>query len=100
MIIKSDCLGDPRKTSAPNREMSYRDAAMDIISIAQQAKPKDMGQMELRRAQLTTLSSDENRIPSFRRKFSSSPGFSRVTPLASSTAIVAIDSSESGESSL
>src|SRR5579862_6375432 len=67
---------------------------MDIISMAQQARPKDMGQIELRRAQLTTLSSEEKRIPSFLRKFSSSPGFSRVTPLASSTAIFAIGSSE------
>lgn len=49
--------GEPRNVSAPNRAMSYRDAAIDIISIAQQAKPKVIGQIELRRAQLTTLSS-------------------------------------------
>jgi hypothetical protein len=87
MIIKSDWRGDPRNTSAPNLEMSYREAAMDIISIAQQARPKDIGQIELRRAQLTTLSRDAKRIPSSFRKFSSCPGFSSVTPLASSTAI-------------
>src|ERR1700683_854924 len=63
---------------------------MDIISIAQQARPKDIGQMELRRAQFTTLSSDARRIPSSLRKLSSSPGLSRVTPLASSTAMLEI----------
>src|SRR5271154_939093 len=61
---------------------------MDIISMAQQARPNDMGQMELRRAQLTTLSSEAKRMPSSLRKFSCSCGFSSVTPLASSTAIV------------
>src|SRR6202453_5241801 len=61
---------------------------MDIISIAQQARPNDIGQIELRRAQLTTLSSEAKRMPSSFRKFSSWPGFSSVTPLASSTAIL------------
>src|SRR5690348_13401593 len=61
---------------------------MDIISMAQQARPNDIGQIELRRAQLTTLSSEAKRMPSSLRKFSSSPGFSRVTPFASSTAIL------------
>lgn len=37
--------------------MSYRDADIDIISIAQQAKPNDIGQMEFFRPQLITLSS-------------------------------------------
>jgi hypothetical protein len=55
-IIKSDCRGDPRKTSAPNRAMSYRDALIAIISIAQHARPKVTGQIEDRRAQLTILS--------------------------------------------
>src|ERR1700677_2222246 len=58
---------------------------MDIISIAQHARPNDIGQIELRRAQFTTLSSDANRIPSSFRKFSSCPGCSSVTPFASST---------------
>src|SRR4051794_32449108 len=52
MIIKSDCRGEPRITSAPKREMSYREAIMDIISMAQQASPKLIGQMEFLRAQL------------------------------------------------
>ena len=57
MIIRSDCRGDPRKTSAPNRAMSNREALMAIISIAQQARPKVIGQMEFLRAQLIALSS-------------------------------------------
>ena len=32
-IIRSDCRGDARKTSAPNRAMSYRDADAAIISM-------------------------------------------------------------------
>src|ERR1700728_5071845 len=57
MIIRSLCRGDPRKTSAPNREISKREALIDIISIAQQARPNDMGQIEFLRPQLITLSS-------------------------------------------
>src|ERR1039458_1334216 len=64
MIIRSDCRGEPRKTSAPKREMSKRDALMDIISMAQQARPKVIGQMEDLRAQLTAMSSVVNRTPS------------------------------------
>ena len=37
---------------------------MDIISMAQQASPNVMGQMEFLRAQLTALSSVVNRMPS------------------------------------
>src|SRR5580704_4855349 len=85
IIIKSDWRGEPRNTSAPNRAMSYREEAIDIISIAQHARPNDIGQIELRRAQFTTLSSDANRIPSSFRKFASCPGCSSVTPFASST---------------
>src|ERR1700722_17086410 len=91
MIIRSDWRGEPRKTSAPNRAISEREEAMDIISIAQQARPNDMGQIELRRAQFTTLSSDASKIPSSFRKFASWPGDSSVTPFASSIAIVWID---------
>ena len=61
---------------------------MDIISIAQHARPNDIGQIELRRAQLTTLSSEAKRMPSSFRKFSSWPGVSSVTPFASSTDMV------------
>src|SRR6202011_1118816 len=56
-IIKSAWRGDGRKTSAPKRATSKRAAAMDIISMAQHAKPKPSGQMELLRAQFTALSS-------------------------------------------
>jgi hypothetical protein len=63
---------------------------MDIISIAQQARPNDIGQIELRRAQLTTLSSEEKRIPSSFRKSPSSPGFASVTPFAISTAMISL----------
>src|SRR3982750_1686040 len=55
-IIKSDCRGLPRKTSAPNRAMSYREALMAIISMAQQARPKVTGQIEERRAHCTIFS--------------------------------------------
>jgi hypothetical protein len=64
MIIRSDCLGDPRNTSAPNRAISKRDELIDIISIAQHARPKDMGQMEFLRAQLIAWSSLVVMIPS------------------------------------
>src|SRR3954451_24862515 len=64
MIIRSDWRGEPRKTSAPNRAISYREALIDIISMAQQAKPNDMGQMEFLRAQLTARSNVVNTIPS------------------------------------
>src|SRR5882724_3993819 len=57
MIIKSDWRGEPRNTSAPKRAISNRDALIDIISIAQQARPNDMGQMEFLRPQLMALSS-------------------------------------------
>src|SRR5436190_5783116 len=55
-IIRSDCRGDARKTSAPNRAMSYRDAEAAIISIAQHASPNPIGQMDDSRAQLSTRS--------------------------------------------
>src|SRR5215470_18662689 len=56
MIIRSDCRGDGRNTSAPKRAISNRDAPIDIISMAQQARPKVIGQMEFLRIQLTALS--------------------------------------------
>src|SRR5579864_6714145 len=64
ITIRSDWRGDPRNTSAPNRAMSNRDAPIDIISIAQQANPNVIGQMEFFLAQFTALSSVVNRIPS------------------------------------
>ena len=64
MMIRSDCRGDPRNTSAPKRAMSNRDALIDIISMAQQAKPNDMGQIEFLRAQFTALSKVVNTKPS------------------------------------
>src|SRR5580693_10496180 len=57
MIIRSLCRGDPRNTSAPNRDISKREALIDIISMAQQANPNAIGQMEFLRPQLITLSS-------------------------------------------
>src|SRR5438132_12790047 len=43
-IIRSDWRGLGRKTPAPKRSMSNRDAPVAIISIAQQARPNVMGQ--------------------------------------------------------
>lgn len=56
MIIMSDWRGEPRITSAPKREISKREPIIDIISMAQQAKPKLIGQMEFLRAQLIAQS--------------------------------------------
>src|SRR5688572_27103668 len=50
--MRSDWRGDARKTSAPNRAMSNRDAEAAIISIAQHARPKPIGQIDDSRAQL------------------------------------------------
>src|SRR6516164_8414460 len=54
--MRSDCRGLPRNTSAPKRAMSYRDALIDIISIAQHARPNVTGQMDERRAHWTIFS--------------------------------------------
>src|ERR1700721_4296679 len=64
MIIRSDCRGEGRNTSSPKRAISKRDAPIDIISIAQQAKPNVMGQMELLRIQFTAESSVVSTTPS------------------------------------
>ena len=53
-IIRSDCRGLGRKTSAPNRAMSNRDVEEAIISIAQHASPNVKGQMADFLAQLNT----------------------------------------------
>src|SRR5947209_9748420 len=55
-IIRSDCRGDARNTSAPKRAMSYREADAAIISMAQQARPKPIGQIDDSRAQFRTRS--------------------------------------------
>ena len=55
-IIRSAWRGEPRKTSAPNRAMSNRLDAVQIISIAQQASPKPSGHSADRRPQLYTVS--------------------------------------------
>src|SRR5271165_1723119 len=64
MIIRSDCRGDGRNTSAPNRAMSKREAPIDIISIAQHANPKVIGQIEFLRIQFTVLSRVVSTTPS------------------------------------
>ena len=64
MIIKSLCLGDGRKTSAPNLAMSYLEPPIDIISIAQQASPNVMGHTEFFRTQLIAESSEARTTPS------------------------------------
>src|SRR5215475_3622588 len=53
-IIRSDCRGDARNTSAPKRAMSYREADAAIISMAQHASPKPIGQFDDSRAQFNT----------------------------------------------
>src|SRR5579884_1988787 len=53
-IMRSDCRGLGRKTSAPNRAMSKREVDDAIISIAQQARPKVSGHSADLRAQLKT----------------------------------------------
>src|SRR6185437_7118471 len=55
-IMRSDCLGDARKTPAPKRSRSYREETLAIISMAQQANPKVMGHNADFLAQLTTAS--------------------------------------------
>src|SRR3954454_16207598 len=56
-IIRSAWRGDERNTSDPKRAMSYRGDGSDIISIAQQARPKPAGQIELDEVQPITFSS-------------------------------------------
>src|SRR6185503_10714965 len=54
MMMRSLCRGLGRKTPAPKRSISNRPAPVAIISIAQQARPKVIGQSADLRAQLTT----------------------------------------------
>src|SRR5215470_16868258 len=62
-IMRSDWRGLGRKTPAPNRSISNRDAPVAIISIAQQAKPKVIGHNADLRAQLKTKSAVVVMIP-------------------------------------
>src|SRR6267378_1343295 len=87
-IIKSAWRGDGRKTSEPNRATSKREADMDIISMAQQARPKLSGQMELLRAQFTALSSVVKMMPSSSRRLPKSSGLVSVACLPSDVLMV------------
>src|SRR5437660_12296996 len=64
IMIRSDCRGEGRNTSAPKRAMSKREAPIDIISMAQQANPNVMGQIEFLRIQLTAESRVVRTTPS------------------------------------
>src|SRR5579862_7468831 len=79
--MRSAWRGEGRNTSAPKRATSKRAAAMDIISMAQQARPKPRGQMELLRAQFTALSSVVKIMPSSSRSLPKSSGLVSVTCL-------------------
>src|SRR5258706_14981735 len=81
--MRSAWRGEGRKTSEPNRATSKRAADMDIISMAQQARPKLSGQMELLRAQFTALSSVVKMMPSSSRRLPKSSGLVSVTCLPS-----------------
>src|SRR5258708_35551714 len=87
-IIRLAWRGDGRNTSAPKRARSKRAAAMDISSIAQQARPNPSGQMELLRAQFTALSSVVKMMPSSSRRFPKSSGLVSVTCLPSDVLMV------------
>src|SRR6266700_909033 len=54
--MTSHCRGENRITSAPNRAISNREAAVAINSIAQQASPIGIGQSEFLRTQLSAAS--------------------------------------------
>src|SRR5260370_30242186 len=87
-IIRSAWRGDGQKTSEPKRATSKRAADMDIISMAQQARPKLSGQMELLRAQFTALSSVVKMMPWSSRSSPKSSGLVSVTCLPSDVLIV------------
>src|SRR5918997_6309258 len=55
-ISRSACRGEKLIRSIPKRARSYREAAVAIISMAQQAVPNGIGHSEFSRAQLTTVS--------------------------------------------
>ena len=51
MMSRSAWRGEARKASKPKRATSTREATIDIISMAQQARPKVIGNSALPRAQ-------------------------------------------------
>ena len=61
-IIRSACRGEALKTSDPKRAMSYREVAVAIISIAQQASPNIAGQSDELRAQFMIVSTPVSRM--------------------------------------
>src|SRR5258707_15181114 len=87
-IIRSAWRGEGRNTSEPKRATSKRAADMDIISMAQQARPKLSGQMELLRDQFTALSSVVKMMPSSSSSLPKSPGLVSVTCLPRDVLIV------------
>src|SRR3954451_20963335 len=56
-MIRSAWRGEARRASKPKRGMSTRDPAIAVISIAQQASPKVIGNRLLERAQFRARSS-------------------------------------------
>ena len=60
-IMRSAWRGDALKTSEPKRAMSYREVALAIISMAQQARPNMAGQSDEARAQLRMPSTEVTR---------------------------------------
>src|ERR1700709_2818843 len=81
-ISRSAWRGEARKASQPKRAMSRRAPTTDIISIAQQARPKVAGNSELPRAQPTALSSVVVMIRSCTYCSRSSPSRSPRPPLS------------------
>ena len=75
-INRSHCRGLNRITSAPNRAMSCRDAAVAISSIPQQAVANGIGHKLFERAQLAAASS------CVRNTFSGSPTAIETLPSA------------------
>src|SRR5207249_6454965 len=72
-IITSAWRGVARKTPAPRRSRSNRAAPVAIISIAQQARPKVIGQSEFARAQFSSRSMPQRMVlvgPKLCRSFS------------------------------
>jgi hypothetical protein len=72
----SACRGEARNASKPKRATSTREATIDIISMAQQARPNVAGNSELPCAHETALSSVVVRIDSRTWRSSSSPSSS------------------------
>src|SRR5260370_5344601 len=87
-IIRSAWRGDGRTTSEPNRATSKRAADMDIISMAQQARPNLSGQLEPLRAQFTALWSVVKMMPWSSRSSPKSSGLVSVTCLPSDVLMV------------